>query len=239
MVTPSALHFTAYDGNGNLTTLVDATAGNTITARYEYGPFGELIRKTGTFSASNPFRFSTKFQDDESDLIYYGYRYYSPGTGRWLTRDPIEEKGGASLYLFVQNSPTNLKDSLGLDGGMNEDLPAPPPGPWTITLCWKHVTQQQAEEFNRNLIMMSNLKAAEKGIVLGAFANWSGVPTWPSWLLAGGYSISTINYSGVVLHACESLCLVFTYTDDPLTDERTHVECVIKIDGKIVGQGSN
>jgi RHS repeat-associated protein len=41
---------------------------------------------------ANPFRFSTKYQDDETDLLYYGYRYYNAGTGRWLSRDPINVK---------------------------------------------------------------------------------------------------------------------------------------------------
>jgi len=49
----------------------------------------------------NPFRFSTKYQDDESDLVYYGYRYYNASTGRWLSRDPIGEKGGINLYVLV------------------------------------------------------------------------------------------------------------------------------------------
>ena len=39
------------------------------------GPFGELLRATGPMAKANPFRFSTKYQDDETDLLYYGYRY--------------------------------------------------------------------------------------------------------------------------------------------------------------------
>ena len=42
---------------------------------------------------ANPFRFSTKYQDDETDLLYYGYRYYNASTGRWISRDPLEEAG--------------------------------------------------------------------------------------------------------------------------------------------------
>ncbi len=42
---------------------------------------------------AKPFRFSTKYQDDETDLLYYGYRYYNASTGRWNSRDPIEEWG--------------------------------------------------------------------------------------------------------------------------------------------------
>jgi RHS repeat-associated protein len=64
---------------------------------------------------ANPFRFSTKYTDNETGLLYYGYRYYQPQTGRWLSRDPIEEQGGANLYGFVFNNPIHLVDSLGLD----------------------------------------------------------------------------------------------------------------------------
>ena len=71
----TAMNFVGYDGNGNVTALVDAGTG-AYTANYEYGPFGELLRATGLMAKLNPFRFSTKYQDVESDLIYYGYRYY-------------------------------------------------------------------------------------------------------------------------------------------------------------------
>src|ERR1700734_3770224 len=57
------------------------------------GPFGELIRQSGPMAKLNPFRFSTKYDDDETDFLYYGYRYYNPSTGRWLSRDPIVELG--------------------------------------------------------------------------------------------------------------------------------------------------
>ena len=107
-------HFCAYDGNGNLTGLVKASDGD-VSANYEYGPFGELIRKSGLMANANPFRFSTKYQDDESDMLYYGYRSYNASTGRWLSRDPIEEQGGANLYGFVQNAALNFFDALGLE----------------------------------------------------------------------------------------------------------------------------
>jgi RHS repeat-associated protein len=59
----------------------------------------------------------------------YGYRYYDPLTGRWPSRDPIEELvfseifrqqsrnpiNELDLYAFVLNQPTNLYDSLGLE----------------------------------------------------------------------------------------------------------------------------
>ena len=63
---------------------------------------------------ANAFRFSTKYQDDETDLLYYGYRYYNASTGRWLSRDPLEEDGGMNLYCFVSNLPLSAIDACGL-----------------------------------------------------------------------------------------------------------------------------
>jgi len=39
--------------------------------------------------------------------------FYNPSTGRWLSRDPIEEKGGRNLYGFVNNEPAGTVDVLG------------------------------------------------------------------------------------------------------------------------------
>jgi len=109
----NGVHFCAYDCNGNITALVKASDG-VVAANYEYGPFGEVIRATGPMARVNPFRFSTKYQDDESDFLYYGYRSYNPSTGRWLNRDPIGERGGRNLYGWLANNPVNLFDALGL-----------------------------------------------------------------------------------------------------------------------------
>ena len=48
-----------------------------------------------------------------SGARYYGYRFYSPGLGRWISRDTIEEQGGLNLYGFVDNDPVNWFDTLG------------------------------------------------------------------------------------------------------------------------------
>jgi RHS repeat-associated protein len=89
------------------------SASATISAQYEYGPFGEVLRATGPMATVNPFRFSTKFQDDETGMLYYGYRYYDPSTGRWNSRDPFGERGGQNLQGFVRNSPTKRVDTNG------------------------------------------------------------------------------------------------------------------------------
>ncbi len=41
--------------------------------------------------------------------------FYNPSTGRWLSRDPIQEdEGGPNLYGFVGNDPVSRTDDLGL-----------------------------------------------------------------------------------------------------------------------------
>jgi uncharacterized protein RhaS with RHS repeats len=50
-----------------------------------------------------------------SRVRYYGFRYYNPQTGRWISRDPMGEKGGFNLYLVVDNNLIGKWDYLGLD----------------------------------------------------------------------------------------------------------------------------
>jgi len=42
--------------------------------------------------------------------------FYNPQSGRWLSRDPIEEKGGLLLYAFINNNPVNGYDADGRVG---------------------------------------------------------------------------------------------------------------------------
>ncbi|MEZ5329020.1 MAG: RHS repeat-associated core domain-containing protein [Verrucomicrobiales bacterium] len=56
---------------------------------------------------------STKFRDEESGLLYYGFRFYNSTVGRWISRDPVAERGGLNLYGFVNNQPTVQIDVLG------------------------------------------------------------------------------------------------------------------------------
>jgi len=130
----AGMHFGAYDGNGNVTALVNAT-DSTETARYEYGPFGEPIRVTGSAANPNPFRFSTKRTCNTTDLVLYEYRAYSSTLGRWPNRDAVNEPGSQllarrmqpfnlqeenNLYCFALNDPVNKYD---LDGRV---VPAAP-----------------------------------------------------------------------------------------------------------------
>ena len=105
--------FVAFDGNGNIADLVNADDG-TVVGQREYGPFGETIRQTGGMAKAVPFGYATKFEDIETGLYNYGYRYYDPVMGRWNSRDPIEGTGEVNLYGFNKNDPVDFYDFLGM-----------------------------------------------------------------------------------------------------------------------------
>ena len=106
-------HFACFDGNGNVTALLNANS-STLTALYEYDPFGHTLRATGPTAEANSLRFSTQFADDVTRRVKYLFRDYDAGGGGWLNRDPIQERGGVRLHGFAQNDPVNIHDNFGL-----------------------------------------------------------------------------------------------------------------------------
>ena len=114
--------FYGYDGQGNVTLLTNS-AGQDV-AHYRYDAFGQTLEAVGPRAAENPYRFSTKELHAASGLYDFGLRFYSPGMGRWINRDPLQEEGGVNLYAMVDNSPINAVDEYGLDPYNNPcDIP--------------------------------------------------------------------------------------------------------------------
>ena len=121
-------YYYTHDANKNVSELI--ADDGTIKAHYEYSPFGKTTVANGDLAYDNPFRFSSEFVDDETGLVYYNYRYYDSETGRWLSKDPIQELGGANLYAMVNNKTINTIDILGLacdcgDGSGGSSNPDP------------------------------------------------------------------------------------------------------------------
>jgi RHS repeat-associated protein len=117
----------SYDANGNIIAWTAGSNGS-LLRKIDYDAFGNevVVENFGiaTQTAKLPeFSFSTKIKDTETGLSYYGYRYYDPRTGRWPSRDPIEEDGGVNLYGFVGNTSINFCDALGLKVGEMYNTP--------------------------------------------------------------------------------------------------------------------
>ena len=105
----NATAFYHYDFNGNV---VQVSGSNqTQLAKYTYGPFGEVLLKEGEFNSR--YQFSTKELDMSTGMNYYGYRCYSPGFGRWASRDPITMVENIALNLIIIGPILNYKyDSI-------------------------------------------------------------------------------------------------------------------------------
>ncbi len=113
----SVRYLTHSDANGNVMSLLalEGTDINRLVGTFDYDPFGRRVVDTlPVGQEACPIGFSSKYEDRETGMLYYGYRYYSPEMGRWVSKDPIGERGGVNLYGMVGNDAVNRWDRLGL-----------------------------------------------------------------------------------------------------------------------------
>ena len=104
--------FLLQDLCGNITALIN-TEIKKIQESYFYNAFGE----EETFSDNNilnSWKFSSKRKDPETDLIFFGRRYYDPSEGRFCAPDPLGLTNSMNLYAFALNDPLMRIDLYGL-----------------------------------------------------------------------------------------------------------------------------
>jgi RHS repeat-associated protein len=85
--------------------------------RYIYEPFGNLVVSKGT--GENNYTFTGKERDIESDLFYFGARYYNPMLGRFISKDTAnanhQDPQSLNRYVFCFNNPLIFVDPDGKD----------------------------------------------------------------------------------------------------------------------------
>ncbi len=116
--------------------MAPGTFSSSLDSAFDWGSDSTVATRKGAGreppSCAGPPSWSiTLLNDAQAELIYYGQRFYSPGLGRFINRDPIEEQGGINLYAFVRNNSVSAWDYLGMDPlseWMEENL-LPPEAP--------------------------------------------------------------------------------------------------------------
>lgn len=99
------------DHLGSIREMTDS-AGK-LQARYDYDPYGRRTKISGSMDAD--FGFTGHYTHSASGLCLTLFRAYDPDLGRWLSRDPIAEKGGLNLYEYAEDNPLNKFDPYGLE----------------------------------------------------------------------------------------------------------------------------
>jgi len=102
--------------------MTDVSGAVSYTAAYS--PYGERLGSQG--SAVTPYGFTGEWEDSYIKLIYLRSRYYSPATGKFLTRDSWQGDYNRPLSLnrwaYVEGNPINYSDPTGNNPHF-EDLP--------------------------------------------------------------------------------------------------------------------
>ena len=105
--------FYTFDERGNVSQRTSST-GSVVSSDL-YDAYGA---KSSTGGA-DVFGYEAEagyYTDGETGLVLCTHRFYDPSTGRWLTRDPIEYKGGINIYSYCNNDPINECDPPGTHG---------------------------------------------------------------------------------------------------------------------------
>ena len=120
----TSVAYYTHDGNKNVSEVIDSNTD--VAEHYEYAPFGAVIAQRGASAASNPWRFSSEYAEDDTATVYYNYRHYEPVMGRWLSRDPGGEFMSLSLCVLLRNDPVYGFDYLGREDGCDTEVNAAP-----------------------------------------------------------------------------------------------------------------
>jgi RHS repeat-associated protein len=104
-------------------------AGTTVAVLddNDFYPWGGVVPGVGKTTSNNTIKFIGQYRDSESQLDYFGARYYSNAIGRFMSPDwaaapitvPYAKFGdpqSLNLYSYVENGPVNRIDADGHEG---------------------------------------------------------------------------------------------------------------------------
>ena len=108
-----SVYYFHQDHIGSSNVITDSTGKQ--VACYEYKPYGETSKVSGSFSTD--IRFTGQRLDSSTSFYYYGARYYDPELGRFIQPDTIVaspfDPQDLNRYAYCRNNPINYVDPTG------------------------------------------------------------------------------------------------------------------------------
>jgi len=105
-----------FDGLGSVRALSNIDAD--VVERYSYDAFGEPNRVS---DVNNPYMFTGRRYDSETNNYYYRFRYYDPEIGKFFSTDPLYYYDSMNLYQYVLNNAVNMVDPMGMNSWKEGD----------------------------------------------------------------------------------------------------------------------
>ncbi|MCG3132707.1 MAG: hypothetical protein FLDDKLPJ_03573 [Phycisphaerae bacterium] len=114
----SGIEYYHTDLIGTTRAMTDSTGASASTVCYT--AFGEKLEAGyHRYGYAGSWGYQTHDFPNGNEIPYFhvGWRYYDPGTGRFLQRDPIGIGGGLNVYEYADSEPSAAVDPLGLSPG--------------------------------------------------------------------------------------------------------------------------
>jgi len=173
------LFYVHTDHLGTPQRMTDTGQATVWTASYD--PFGAAVVDEDPDNDGNGvvmnLRFPGQYYDAETGLHYNYFRYYDPGTGRYLRSDPIGLDGGLNTYGYVGGNPVKNMDPMGLFS----ILPAYITDPF-----FQSLVDAENQGYYDCLLdcLAGSFGAPLISLILGegltGFADYAGTPEWAS-----------------------------------------------------------
>ncbi len=109
-----------YHRNSQYSVAALTSASGSVVERYGYEPYGELtilaadgstVRASSSYA--NTYTYTGRRWDADLSLYYFRARYYDPGLGRFVGRDPAAHND-RGRYEFLKSRPDRELDASGL-----------------------------------------------------------------------------------------------------------------------------